>query len=134
MNCTHRVYDCAAPPRTPHVPLLSFVYQLVLSNTLLIYPSLNGAESSLRTNSCSSGEEILRTLWTPNCHYRLYDSPPLVLVMCQISPVHILPSCFLDIDIVSSHLCPRIPSGHLLLGFHAKNRVYVFRPCMSLCR
>ena len=36
---TPSMYDCAASPRTPHV--------LLLSNTLLIYPPLNGAESYL---------------------------------------------------------------------------------------
>ena len=122
MNCTGRMYDCDGPPCASQVLLLPFVCQLnlVLSDTLFIYPSLNRAESSVRTNSCSSGEEKLRILWALNCHYRVYDSPPLVPVMYQMNPFHILPSCFLDIDIVSSHLCPRIPSGLLPLGFHAK--------------
>jgi hypothetical protein len=65
-------------------------------------------------------KKILRILWTTNCHYRVYDSPPFVPVVCQINSMHILPSCFLDIDIVSSNLCPRIPGGLLPLGFHAK--------------
>jgi hypothetical protein len=37
---------------------------------------LHGAESFLKSNSCSAGQEISFHFWNPKVHYRVHRSPP----------------------------------------------------------
>jgi len=50
---------------------------------------------SPKANSVSVSHEIILILWNPNFHYSDHVSPPLVLIMCRISPVHTHPTEFL---------------------------------------
>jgi hypothetical protein len=49
-------------------------------------PSWEGA-------SCAATQEFLKMLQNPTVHYHVHKSPPLVPILSQIDPVHIIPSC-----------------------------------------
>ena len=68
---------------------------------LKIYPNLQGNVSrhlwkrsslSWEANSSSSSHEIPPVLCKLNVHYRVYNSPPSVPNLSQISPFHFLPT------------------------------------------
>jgi hypothetical protein len=42
--------------------------------------------------NCAAIQELPTILWKPKAHYRVQKSPPLVPVLSQISPIHIIPS------------------------------------------
>jgi len=49
---------------------------------------------SFQANNSSYSLEIPLILCTPNVHYRAYKSLPLVLMLSQINPVHVLGAVF----------------------------------------
>ena len=48
--------------------------------------------SAWEANSSSAGQEIPRISCKQNFHYRSYNSPQLVPILSQISPLHAFPN------------------------------------------
>jgi hypothetical protein len=48
----------------------------------------------------SASHEILHLLWNPKIHYYVHKSPPLILILSQMSPVHTFPPCLHSPDTV----------------------------------
>ena len=75
-------------------------------------------------NRFSANQEIPPILWNPNVHYHVYNSPPNVLVLSQISPVHASPSHILmirfKIILPSTHGSSK---GFFLSGFPHQNPI-----------
>jgi len=58
-------------------------------------------------------------LYNPIVHYRVHKSPPLLLILCEMNPVHNFPPYFLNIH------CIGLPSVLLVSGFPT-NIFYTF--------
>jgi len=63
------------------------------------YTDNNAVEqsSTWETKSFSANQEIPRSLWNINVHYRSHKSPPLVPNLGHSNPVHASPSHFMNI-------------------------------------
>jgi hypothetical protein len=82
-------------------------------------------ESSETRARYLSTQVIPHALWNPNVHYRLPNSPPLVLILSQLNPVYALIFCFFHIHLtLLSRLrlglpCSFFPSGTPTTNLHA---------------
>jgi hypothetical protein len=84
--------------------------------SVLTYLLMDLSPSWGAANSAAT-QEIPSILWNPKVHYRVHRSPPLVPILSQINPIHIIPSYLRSILILSTHLRLGLPSGLLPSGF-----------------
>jgi hypothetical protein len=79
-----------------------------------------GQNSSWDAKIPSAHQAISRISWNQEVHSRAHNSPPLVLIMSQVNPVHGCPSYLRSVVMLSSYLHLGIARGGFLSGFHNK--------------
>jgi hypothetical protein len=79
---------------------------------------------SSEADSHSASQEIPRLLWNPKVHYRVRNSPPLVLpILSQVHPVQTFPPNF---PTIHSNILPSIPrSSEWPLPFRFSDQNFV---------
>jgi len=77
---------------------------------------------SWEVNTYSASQEIIRLLWNPKLHYRVHKSPPLDLILGQMTPIHTFALYFPKIhsDIIYPSMPKSLPSGLFPSGFTHK--------------
>jgi hypothetical protein len=82
---------------------------------------------SWEANDHSASQEVLRSLWKSNVHYRVHKSPHVFLILNQMNSAHNFPAYFSKIR--SSIIFPTMPrySRSLLFKFSKKEMLYEFR-------
>jgi hypothetical protein len=68
-----------------------------------------GNSPSWEANSHLPSQKIPHLLWNPKVHYCVQNSPPLVHILSQINPVHILTTYFFKIR--SNIILPSTPKS-----------------------
>jgi hypothetical protein len=74
---------------------------------------------------CAATQELPSVLWNPRVHCRVHKTSPLVPILSQIDPVHIITFYLRSILILATHLSLGLPSGLLPSGF-STNILYAF--------
>jgi hypothetical protein len=81
-------------------------------------------------NSHLPSQEIHCRVWNPKIYYRVHKSPPLVLILSHMYPVHTFPPYFLEIRsniiLLFTH---RSSEWSLPIRFYNRNIVDI--PCLS---
>ena len=101
---------------------------------LLTYCLTHSMEQSTswKANLFPASQEILRILWNPKVHHRVYNSPLPVRILSQINPVDAShPTSWRSVSILFSHICLGVPSGLFPLRFHTKT---LYAPLLSPIR
>jgi hypothetical protein len=105
-----------------------------LNSTYLLTYLLTELSPSWEAANCATTQELPSILRNPKVHYRFHKSPPLVSILSQIEPVHIIPSYLRSILILSTHLRLDLPSG-LFHSVFPTNILYLFlfSPIRATC-
>ena len=112
-------------------PLKYFLFLLKHPVYTLIRYSMEQNPSWV-ANTSSARHDIPRMLWIPKVHYRVYKNTPSFLILSQISPVKpFQPISSRPFSILSSHLCPSLPSGFFPRIFPTKT---LYTPLLSPIR
>jgi hypothetical protein len=74
-------------------PLQFIIYRSSYNLTLMLFTDTTTTatprnSASSEANRSSATQETPHTLWDPKVHYCVHKSPPPVLILCEIDPVH----------------------------------------------
>jgi hypothetical protein len=117
----------------------SRVWVLVKDSAAWFYKTNGDAHTYLLTElspswgaaNCATTQE-LPSIWNPKVRHRVHRSPPLVLILIHINPIHTIPSYLRYVIILSTHVCLGLSSSLFPSGFPT-NILYAFLFCPHSC-